>query len=641
MVCFTIKSMRKFFIYLMLIVIAASQPVAAIDSLPRKTIDKYLEGFEYYKFRAQYRKDYKLVKQLYDNSLAQNIPDGIIKFGNVLGVIARDSAEYDRSIRLHYQALKLAQMRKDTLEQIITLNNLGVVCRRQFRPVQATNYHLEALKLTESLPINDAIIQRSVGIGLNSMGNINLMQENYRKAIDYFQRAIKTDGSANSLLGMAINYNNIGEAYVMLNQPDSALQFYKKSLEINIQIKSQKGIAICNNGIGSAFLKKQDALNALRHFLIAKEVLENQGDPYNMAETNLNIGEAYIMSLQLRKAKSFIEKGIELASGIGTQGRYARGLTLLSNWNEQMGYYASALKYRQEAKVINDSIISERNNQYLHDLQTLYDSERKELEITRLNQEKVTQEQQFHRRQMYWYIAIVMLTALVIMIFLLNHQRKLKDKHMQSKLEQTILRSQMNPHFIFNMLLTIQNSIYQENKVKAYNLLGQFSKMTRSVLEYSQKEFITLEEEIKLLETYMILQKNRFDFDFEINIDPDLRIESMMIPPMLVQPFIENAIDHGIRPVEYRGKITLELKKQNNSLQVNVNDNGIGINKGMAKRKENHSSTALKIFKARTEVLGKLYKKNVNFEVVDLADNDTNQTGTLVTFNIPINWDKR
>lgn len=633
--------MQRYWLLFVFYFVGAFHLALGNDSVQRNDVDKYLKNFEYYAFRAEYKKNVKLVKRLYDNSIDLEITDGIIKFGNVLGVIARDKGEYDRSIQLHQLSLKLAQNRKDSLEQIITLNNLGVVCRRQFRPVQATNYHLEALRLTEFFSPEKEIIQRSISIGLNSMGNINLMQKNYRKAIDYFQRAIKNDDLAQSLLGMAINYNNIGEAYVKLNQPDSALVFYNKSLDINKQIHSQRGIAICHNGIGSAFLKKLDTENALRHFLIAKEVLISQADPYNMSETSLNIGEAYLVIAEFELAKKYIKQGIELAKKIGTHGRYARGLILWSKWNEKAGNFSLALTFQRKAQVINDSLISERNNQYLHDLQTLYDSERKELEIIRLNQEKTLQEQVFHRRQLSGYIVIVILLALIITASLLSRQSKLRSKHRQSKLEQTILRSQMNPHFIFNMLLTIQNSIYKEDKVKAYTLLGQFSKMTRSVLEYSQKEFISLEEEIKLLETYLTLQRNRFDFDFNIKVDANLNIENMMIPPMLIQPFIENAIDHGIRPVQYRGKVELELKKQDNMLQVEVRDNGIGINKGLTKHKENHSSTALKIFKARTEVLGRLYKKNVNFEVVDLADKDTNESGTLVIFSIPINWEKR
>ncbi len=214
------------------------------------------------------------------------------------------------------------------------------------------------------------------------------------------------------------------------------------------------------------------------------------------------------------------------------------------------------------------------------------------------------------------------------------------EKHLLS-LEQKALQLQMNPHFIFNALNSIQSLISQKDNKTARYQLAKFSKLMRSILENSRVQSISLYDEIQTLKNYLFIEQSSRGntFDFEITTDEDIDIEELTIPPMMLQPFVENAIIHGVAHLKERGIVTVHFAQKFNTLECSITDNGIGREKAKELKSQvehQHKSAALEVTQERLDILNKDIKGQKSLEIIDLADADGNATGTKVAVRLPI-----
>jgi hypothetical protein len=254
----------------------------------------------------------------------------------------------------------------------------------------------------------------------------------------------------------------------------------------------------------------------------------------------------------------------------------------------------------------------------------------------------------------WWFITLVVIFTGSLFFFLFKWrenrikakaeeaQKKLQLEKEVVELEQKALRLQMNPHFIFNALNSIQSQIGTDNEQAARYYLAKFSRLMRQILDNSRNASITLEEEANTLENYLLIEKfcNGDRFDYKITIDETIEKDYVKIPPMLLQPFIENAIKHGLKYIEgKRGFIEVDFKEKNNLLECSVTDNGIGRTKAEELNKLSketyHKSTALLVTQERLDLL-KDDKNIQSLEIIDLYDEQSNATGTKVIVRIPI-----
>lgn len=238
-------------------------------------------------------------------------------------------------------------------------------------------------------------------------------------------------------------------------------------------------------------------------------------------------------------------------------------------------------------------------------------------------------------------IGLLSLLVLASLIFFYFLNRNIKAKKRANQLlELKSLRTQMNPHFIFNALNSVNNFIAKNDEKSANKYLSEFSHLMRMVLDYSKKDFITLREEIELNELYLKLEhfrfRDKFDYNFETHIDGhELDVE---VPPMLIQPFIENAVWHGLRYLKDKGKLTVLFTKVSDNIIVTISDNGIGRAKSQALKTENqknHKSTGLNNVTNRLAVLNSTYNKNFSVEITD-KDSTHNNVGTIAKIVLPI-----
>lgn len=231
-----------------------------------------------------------------------------------------------------------------------------------------------------------------------------------------------------------------------------------------------------------------------------------------------------------------------------------------------------------------------------------------------------------------------------ISLFVQDISEKRQAEEQIDNLQQRVLRSQMNPHFIFNSLTSIQSFVIRNDAESASRYLNSFSRLIRLILESSRFDYISLKNEIDILNYYLEIQKMRFSdtFVYNFEIDPDLNLEKIKIPPMLAQPFIENAIEHGIQHLEILGELSVKFSRIENRLFFELRDNGIGREASALLNKENifaSKSLSTKITNDRIDALNKYSKAAISYNIIDLKDEHQKAKGTLVVISIPLEND--
>ncbi|HSH51716.1 MAG TPA: histidine kinase, partial [Bacteroidales bacterium] len=266
----------------------------------------------------------------------------------------------------------------------------------------------------------------------------------------------------------------------------------------------------------------------------------------------------------------------------------------------------------------------------ISEIETQYETEKKEQQIELLSAENRIKNQ----RIKFGIVTISGLLLLIVVIISLMIIRRRNAQLAHDDLKQKLFRSQMNPHFIFNALGSIQNYMYKNKTKKAARFLGNFASLSRSILKYSDENIIDLDSEIEMLKNYIELEKMRMPdvFNYEIKTDKDLETEFIQIAPMMIQPFVENAIKHGFCDKKDGGKLKVEFIDKKDLLEVIITDNGIGINH--SKQKSKHESMSTKIFYDRMKYLKKKNKHIPDIEIKDRTDEETR--GTKVVLYLPI-----
>jgi sensor histidine kinase YesM len=303
-----------------------------------------------------------------------------------------------------------------------------------------------------------------------------------------------------------------------------------------------------------------------------------------------------------------------------------------------------------------DSMFSKEKHKQINELETKYQSAQQEAQILKQNtviaENKLEINMEKNKALTYGMLfTLAAILLLIIFIFLLRnkqkHQLEKTDlEHQQMELQGRLLRTQMNPHFIFNSLNSIQSYITSNDQYNAETYLSKFAKLMRSILENSRHSFISLEQDLSTLKIYLELEQLRFEgqFEYKIEIDEEIDIDNTYIPPMLIQPYIENAIIHGlIGKLEEKGLLTLKFNLDTEStIKCILEDNGIGREKAQelkARSIKPYKSLGMQVTKERMEMISEINKVYFEERFDDLKDEKGKALGTRVELIIPIEKD--
>ncbi len=308
------------------------------------------------------------------------------------------------------------------------------------------------------------------------------------------------------------------------------------------------------------------------------------------------------------------------------------------------GDFQHAEEYFQKYLVRRDSFSTVSNAASFEESQRKFETEKKEKEVAALKQQSLILTGQRKILLLHGYEStiiirgVILLAILLFVVVLLFYSRRIASS-LGSKLqvEQKLLRTQMNPHFIYNALIAIQNFVHKNNPQEAARYIHGFAHLIRMIFETNGQEYVAVADELTALKYYLELQQLRFGnaFSYEIVVDPQIDIAKTVIPPMLAQPMIENAIEHGIvsKPGG-GGHILIRLSRSGKQLALEISDNGIGRKKS-AELKVNrikHTSMATNITRDRLALMNRRIRHSISFSITDLTDDSGQGCGTRAAF---------
>ena len=344
-----------------------------------------------------------------------------------------------------------------------------------------------------------------------------------------------------------------------------------------------------------------------------------------------NLGEIAFKQARFDEAISELNSAKKTASQIGDKESFSKINQKLANSYAQLDNWKKAYKLLSETLEVQGELYSQQRLEALQELQTQYETEKKDNEIASLSQQAEIQQLKINQRNIQLIGAVIVLLLASVGGYAFYQQRKLKHQQAVTNMEQRLLRLQMNPHFIFNALAAIQSYIIQSNTKESISYLAKFGKLMRQILELSREEFVSIKEEADMLRNYLEIQQLRYQnrFDFSIQIDDHIDPEKTNIPPMFAQPFVENAIEHGLKEKLSDGMIIVRFNAFDSGILVEVEDNGSGLK--MTEKHKNHKSLASQISKERLKVLS----KNTRVEYSLKVENRKDGSGTLASILLP------
>lgn len=471
----------------------------------------------------------------------------------------------------------------------------------------------------------------------SSLATIYYQQKEYKEAlkhnlktINYLETAKESQlETANALYYKGQTYLNCGSCYLDLNDYEKALFYFKKANEIS-KITNDN-ILLCTSlgKIGNVKLKEGEFEEAEVFLKEALDVSLKENSP-SIGFVYINLGELYFRKNDLEKANLYLSKGLSIAKTSKNIDIQISVSELLYQVSLQRKDYKKALEAHLLNEKLTDSSKIEASKNALVQQQLKYDFEKRELKLKLDSEKKAAVKNN-------WLIGlsgILLLIVLGVYFYYRNNKQKQAITILEKEqIKQKLLVTQMNPHFIFNSIDNIQGLIHGKKDDEAINYLTKFSKLTRQILENSNENYISLEEEIEMTKNYLSIQQLLYNnkFSFTITVEDKIDQESIFLPPMLTQPFIENAIKHGLSNTSENGKINIHFYLKDSKLFFEVTDNGRGFE--AEKKETNHKSLAMTITKERLIS----YTKNQDFIVHtdNIKDSSEKIVGAKVSFEIP------
>ena len=468
---------------------------------------------------------------------------------------------------------------------------------------------------------------------LSNLGNIHADLKEYDRALENYRAYLETSQAMGNRSEEIKALSNIAIIYNDTENFDEGISYLNNALTLAKQEENDLFIAAITNNLALAFKNLGEYQKALFHYQEALTIARKIGNKYIEASALNSIGKINVLLKNYTVAETNASKALSLSKAIGAVEWEADSWEVLSKVYEQNGKMTEALNAYKEHIQLRDSVLNEEKKSELT---------RKEMQFQMERQQAVANEE-IKRQQLVkniYLIGVILLVLLAIFGYYIYKRRrdgleKKKIAEFNAKVLETelrALRSQMNPHFIFNSLNSISDFISKNDIQQADDYLVKFSKLTRAILENSEKKSITLNEDLELMELYMQLEAIRLEnkLHHQITIDQDIEPNNTLVPPLILQPFIENSIWHGIAPKNGDGHIDIKIEKEGDMLKYVVDDNGVGQPKKNMREKKSNGSFGIKITKSRIDILSHIKNKKGSVSLIDKPE------GVRVEITLPL-----
>lgn len=582
--------------------------------------------------------------------LSRRIDDakGLADAYNNLGWLAYNQGDLERAQEQLDTALVLFTRLGKPAWISVVRNNLGWLAERKSDRANALKQFQEALKQSEAAKDtgNMAVVLYNIGTTYNKMEEYGQARELFTQALELERRLDRPDKQANCLM-------SIGNTYRSEGNKEKAMGYYAQSGPIFLRIGDHIGAGLVAENTGGLY-EKDDPRTALRFFRQAMHEYNSVRSGTDLAYILLSIGSTQRALGLFVQADSSLTAGVALARAHG-------GAELEMDYEKRRAELASdrgdskaTLAHYERYVQLKDSLRSTSTENELMRLRTEFETERaeKDNELLRASDAEKSERLRAKNLQLYGSLALALLAIGAVVLVWRNLQQRRKHeavleglnldlREKQARIEEIngllrmkVLRTQMDPHFIHNCLNAIRALSLKGEHERAEEYLEGFARLLRNVLEHSVRDRISLDEEIAFLNDYVKLEQLRLgeDFTWSITADEALLAEEPQVPSLLVQPFVENAIWHGLAPKQGVKRLDVRFTASNGAVTCVVEDNGVG--RSVKAATPGRTSLGLKLTGERLALLTERMKSEGAFTIDDLKTEDGSPTGTRVRLKL-------
>ncbi len=604
-----------FAITLLLLFLACSR-----QDVIRPDIQKKLTSIDSLSQKVPQQTLFKLDSLLQNNKDLTSLEQAMFLFKK--GEFLYLNFKYNEALNTHLKCYELFVELKDTYNQgrcLITLSGASL----HMGDIETSQmYALKALHLAKL--IEDKRIE---GKAYNQLFNLHFKLKDYNKALSYIKVTDSLFSKGIDTASIISIKNNKASVYLQLKEYNKALKSYSEAMQLSHATGNPKILASVLNNIGYTYIEAGEYQSAEKFLrgaaTLNKNIKDVNASPYK------GLGNLFLLRAKNDSAAINYKKALNIYVSNNNAKDEIEVRDKLVAIAIMSGDYVKAL----DNQIIRDSLqlnVSRlEQNRLLNFANVNYEVKQKETEI---NHQK-----EINSRNQWLLISTVLLFVLLAIVTAFYiYNTKLRAANKASKLEQSLLRIQMNPHFIFNTLAAIQNITLEGNPIKSSNYIAKFSKLIRQNFDYVRKDAISLDKEIAMISNYIETQQLRFNnvFTYSLEINNSIDTTKIQVPPMLLQPFLENAIEYGLKEKKEGGKLQLKIEKEGQELLFVILDNGLGRSSKAKQEELTEDLHATAIFKERLKMRKKGEEKS--FILQDLFDENNKPSGTKVFFKLKL-----
>jgi len=577
----------------------------------------------------------KISRELNDSS-------GIAAAYDNISIVDIHFGDNEKALNYRKKANEIYQILKDSMSLASGYNWIGNIYKERGDYELALEYYLKSLKIYNKK--ND---QKNLCFPLMNISSVYRYLKQYDKAKEFAFEAIKASRNSGKQENVAMAFYRLALIFSLENKMDSSINYLKEALIILDNTPNPYFRHLVNLELGRNNLQLGKTTTAIHDFNVALAAAQQIGDKSLIMAVLQNIGGAYFDKNDYLKSLDYIRKSIKISSEINDRNSLLELTKNLVEIFARLNQSDSVIKYFLQYQQLSDTVFSQLNVQSIAEMQTKYETEKKDNQIALLNLENSLKDQQTNQAKLERNLVIIG-GALIFFIGLIgfNFWRKRKKEAFERRVDEInskVKRILVNPHFIKNTLAFIDVYYIRSNDISnASGYVNQLQKLMRLILENSDKEEIRLEQEIEALELYMNLMnlKTQNMVDWKIECDPEIDAEQIMVPPTLIQPLVENAFEYAFEGIE-NPRLTVKFTLKGEMLHCHVIDNGRGIERTsqiVHQTKNKRTGIGIKLTKERIEIIGKLKRSKGFFNIETMKDMNQQAQGTKVELAFPVSF---
>ena len=586
-----------------------------------------------------------LVRKALTLAEKENYQVGIANCLNTLGWCYFNTGDNEQGIDNIQKSVQISKKLGSYKALSISYFNLSSIYLSISNYPEALKYITKSLRITEQNPeIGDIVpLYKNIAVIYREQGERD-------KAVYYFKKAIQLcvdKGQFDFLMDIKMS---LGILYYQEGDNKKALQLFEEVYLYSAKEHNIKSMSLAREHCADVFFQEKDYEKANKYYSDAKDGYVKINSFVDIAFINIQIAKTNIAESNYDVAIELLKSSIDISIKNSFDSYLLDAYYEMSDAYEGKKDYASAFEFYKKANLLNERFNSEAQKKEMNQLRISFETREKDKKIKLLYADKLLMKKKKERQLLLFAGVFLTLSLLIVIVYsrsqllkkknIITIQEKRIAEQARVEMEQKALRAQMNPHFIFNCLNTIDSFILQKREDDASTLIQQFSQLTRKILDHSYQKEVSIEKEFEILTIYLDIEKTRSGDSFQYEIDIDKSTKDILVPAMLIQPFVENAVLHGIRHRQDKdGMIKISSNFDNKGVKITVYDNGIGRKKASeinSNRKISHISRAIQLTEDRLALLYEDDKQHDNIHYTDLE----NPSGTQVEIFIPLKFDK-